>query len=64
MPLNATVATSSAFDVALNVPLQDPLLTVNVLVVAGHVIVPLVGLTLIEQVPRSTVNTYVALDAV
>ena len=37
--------------------------TVNVLVVVGYVIVPLVGLTLILHVPRFTVRVYVALDA-
>ena len=59
VPLKLTVATPVALDAALSVPLQDPLDTVNVPVVVGYVIVAVVGLTLIEQVPRLTVNAYV-----
>ena len=63
MPLTVAVATLSLLDFTLKSPLQEPLSTVNALVVVGYVIVPLVGLTLILHVPRFTVRVYVALDA-
>ena len=58
--LKATVALFVSLDVTVLVPLQLPQLISNEPVVVGYVIVPLAGVTVIEQFALVTVNAYVA----